>query len=178
MQENKELWLPLHVSSWPEIADVYSVSSEGRIRREAKAPGATTGNCLKLVGDKEGYGRVTLAFRGEKKNYLAHRLVAKMFIPNPENHPQINHKNGITNDNRVENMEWVTNSENNKHAVASLGRKSRGGSWKGSRLTKADVDEIKAWWKTGDVSKVELAHKWKVSFNIIKRAIFEYKLSA
>jgi hypothetical protein len=68
--------------------------------------------------DRNGYVAVRLYKNGKACNYYLHRLLATVFIPNPLNKPMINHINGKKKDNRIDNLEWVTNSENMKHAVA------------------------------------------------------------
>lgn len=72
---------------------------------------------------KYGYLYVDLSKNGAVVHKRINRLVAQTFILNPYNKPQVNHINGITSDNRVENLEWVTNSENNLHAYRVLHRK-------------------------------------------------------
>lgn len=64
----------------------------------------------------KGYLRVDL-FNGfgKRKHFKVHRLVASAFIPNPDNKPQVNHKDGNKQNNSFTNLEWVTDKENKKH---------------------------------------------------------------
>ena len=70
---------------------------------------------LKSHIEKKGYESISI----KNKNYRVHRLVAETYIPNPECKPQVNHKNKIRSDNRVENLEWMTCKENLHHARAT-----------------------------------------------------------
>lgn len=71
---------------------------------------------LSQYKSKQGYMFVKIQFGKVSKRILVHRLVAEAFIPNPNNYPEINHKNGIKNENNVINLEWCNRSQNVKHA--------------------------------------------------------------
>lgn len=82
----------------------------------------TKSHTMSIQENNKGYLFVCAKENGRRKNLLIHRLVAEAFIPNPENKPEVNHIDGNPHNNRVDNLEWVTSSENRKHAYWSLGR--------------------------------------------------------
>lgn len=102
--------------SWKPIEQFngrYEVSSNGEVRS------LITNKILRPAIDGWGYKRVAMMKDGKLVTQKVHRLVAQMFIPNPENKPQVNHKNGVKTDNWWMNLEWATQSENIRHAHAN-----------------------------------------------------------
>lgn len=119
-KEIKEKWRPV-----VGYEGFYEVSSLGRVRSLNRvvqhADGISSirkGRVLKPLSDKYGYLVVHLCKDGKQTNKKVHRLVAKAFIPNPEGLPQVNHKNEVKNDNRVENLEWCDAAYNSAYGTA------------------------------------------------------------
>lgn len=117
MSAAKERWLPV-----PGYESDYIVSSFGNVAPISGRRGSRPFKPLSQSLCGSGYLKVTLRKNGNGANVMIHRIVALAFVPNPEHKPQINHKNGNKLDNRAENLEWVTRSENQLHAYRVLGR--------------------------------------------------------
>lgn len=121
---------------WKEITGYegyFEVSNLGNFRsKDRQVPsrwGGTRyypGKSLKVEEMQDGYKRIVLMKDSIRKRYMCHRLVAEMFVPNLDNKPYVNHINGNRGDNCATNLEWCTQSENEQHAVHSLGKTMKG----------------------------------------------------
>lgn len=128
----EEIWKPIK-----EYEGFYEVSNLGRVRsldRNVKSKASLSGyskvkgRILRQGIASNNYCMVALYNDKVQNCRTVHSLIAGAFIPNPNSLPCVNHINGIKTDNRIENLEWVTYSENNYHEVRELGRVAP---WKG-----------------------------------------------
>lgn len=123
---------------WKDIKGyegLYQISNLGRVKSLPRNGTILEERILKQSLTKRKYLTVILCKNNLIKNKQVHRLVAENFIPNIHNKPIINHINGIKTDNRVENLEWCTYSENNFHAIKTGLRPSlRGKQNKNSKI--------------------------------------------
>ena len=104
MVEIEEIWKDIK-----GYEGLYQVSNFGRVKNLRRD------KVLKL-SERGGYLRVALTINYNSKWFSVHRLVAQCFLPNVNNLPQVNHKDGVKTNNNISNLEWCTNKENSRHA--------------------------------------------------------------
>lgn len=127
-----EIWRPV-----PDYEQLYHVSNYGRVKSfwldKVKILKPTLSNGYLIVG---------LYKSGKQKGLYVHRLVAQAFIPNPDNKPEVNHRDGNRFNNFVGNLEWMTAKENTQHAIANdlikLGEERHD-----TKLTNAQVEYVR-----------------------------------
>lgn len=114
-----EIWKKVAVNSDYEVSNMGNIRSHKHGKTRMLKP-FRRGGLKKDEQNRGGYLSVRLLDNGTEHDFAVHRLVAMAFIPNPDNLPIVNHKNGIRNDNRVENLEWCNNSYNIWHSYNVL----------------------------------------------------------
>jgi hypothetical protein len=119
---------------WKDIPGIstHQASNTGKLRSKQRTDIVQSPRCKKpffrkrrgiiLSSTKTDNGYLLTSIND--RTFLVHRLIAKTFIENPNNLPEINHINGNKSDNNIENLEWTTRSNNEKHAYCILGKKT------------------------------------------------------
>ena len=132
----EEIWKPVK-----DFEGYYEVSNLGRVRSIDRVVVDTVRNCERLLKGKvliqkdngNGYKNVMFCKEHKLYNKYVHRLVAEIFLPNPDNLPQVNHKDEDKSNNRVDNLEWCTSFYNNEYGT----RKKR---WYETRIKNGTMD--------------------------------------
>ena len=122
----------------------YQVSDQGRVKSFKRKRNCLVGQVLSPIRTSAGYFQVCLFGQGQKKGrfYLIHRLVMIAFAGENPNRPLVNHRNGVKTDNKLENLEWSTRSENAKHSFDTGLNKNCGETHYKAKLTQEDCRDI------------------------------------
>jgi hypothetical protein len=152
----------------------YQVSNFGRVRRICERYDSikTDKGLNRILREKRAgrdYKSVCLTWKKRREYRFIHRLVATAFLDNPEGLPQVNHKNADKSDNRVDNLEWMTASDNHRHASES-GIAYRGSLNGAAILTAENVLEARRLNKAG-ITRKELADRYGVAYDTMSDAI-------
>ena len=151
----------------------YLISNTGRVKNIVEL------RDLKFYNSK-GYSKIELVNdSNQDKKVFVHRLVAINFIPNPSNKPQVNHIDGDKKNNRVENLEWCTQSENMKHAFKTgLSVSLKGEDAFNSKMTDDKVLLLREMYESGEFLLRELAEEFNIGiasvWNIVNRNTWKH----
>lgn len=169
--DDKEVWKDI-----VGFETVYQVSNKGRIKRlesRCVAKGGSTRRVKERIltpfpnKTRHNYLYINLNWEGITQ-FRVHRLVAKMFISNPNNLPEVNHLDGNKNNNCVNNLEWCTSSENKQHALRTGLKKKPLSITYATVLTPVNVEDIRSELQKG-ISGRSLAYKYNVSEGLISQ---------
>lgn len=166
-----ERWKPI-----PGYEGKYGVSNRGRVKSLARMRDCNGGLAfmperIRKQDYAKGYFQLSLLKNAKKRIWKIARLVALAFLPNPENKPQVNHKDGNKRNNRLSNLEWATRSENMKHAYQNGLERALAGEENGaSVLTNEKATRIREWYADG-FSQSKIAEKFGVDQVTVSRVV-------
>lgn len=146
-------------------------SSLGRLKRLSRDIVCSKGGLKHfpelILSDKTspmGYVAVCISIDKVRRSYMAHRLVAEAFLDNSEDKPYINHKNSIRHDNRIENLEWCTASENNQHAFdVGFGNAKKGSECLFAKINEDQAKKVYTLAVKGDIMQKDIANMFNIS---------------
>jgi hypothetical protein len=171
-QEQNEVWVPI-----TGYEGLYDISSLGRVKSKRRVvKSIRSGRPLtKTVCERiliptfcNEYAEVCLNKNGSHRSAKVHILIAKAFLPNPDNKPILNHINGVKSDYQLLNLEWTTYKENTRHAWdTKLCTAIKGTQSGNSKLTDESILEIKERFKNGE-NNAAIAKIYNVSKNNIR----------
>lgn len=162
-----EVWRPV-----VGYEDTYVVSNHGRVMRTKdglnKSNPSLAGTFLKPVLGNTGYFQHALHRNGKQKTYQTHKLVMLAFVGRCPSGKEINHKDGVKTNNNLDNLEYVTHTENMRHMDRlGLREAAYGENHHRALLTKVQVDEIRRMYATGNYNQPQLAELFGVKRNTI-----------
>lgn len=146
-----------------EIIEKYIITGLGEIIN------IKSGRVMKFQDNGNGYKKLTLTINGKQIQRYVHRLVAILYIDNPHNYVQVNHKNGIKSDNRAINLEWCTGSENQIHAHKTNLKNNGDKLWNG-KFSKKQIGQIKEL-KTKGMLQYKIAEKMQTTAGTISEIL-------
>lgn len=169
-QFDNEEWRPIQ-----GYEGLYEVSNLGRVRRVVPMRRGTQPafGLLKHGINTSGYACISLCYPRQKGNpKMIHRLMAIAFLAKPSDaHTQVNHIDGNRLNNRLDNLEWVTPSQNTWHSIQVLGNLQSGEHNPQAKLTEADVVEIRRLYATGNYYHHEIAPMFGVTGGTIAKIV-------
>jgi len=153
------------------MKDIKGYEGEYAITKDGKVWSYFSNRFLKSHTTKDGKWYYSIKLKHDGKGFKVHRLVAQAYIPNPKNLLEVNHKNGIKGDNRVENLEWCTRKENLNHGFKIYPISKR---LIGKKLNPIKVRRIRKEYENEETTYKSLAKKYNVSQDVINGVINGY----
>ena len=172
----EEIWKDI-----PEYQGFYQISNLGRVKRKKRNVNSFIQKSgFRTISDRicnsqdngKGYKQIYVSINNKRKLFYIHRLVAIHFIENPDNKPQVNHKDGNKSNNVFNNLEWCSRIENIKHAIEKKLINAKGENSKNAKLTEKQVLAIRRLNKINPkFNKTKVAKKLNVRDTTIHKII-------